>query len=718
MMAQKTTLETSTAFCALMVWLLIAGSAHAQTALPPVSVPVVPDQAEQNQAGLKQPLDTSLLNKQSLQSKLPSVTETAQFLDGLPGVGLYSAGGFSSLPTVRGMNDDRINTLVDGVPLIAACPNHMNPVLSYVQPSNVSSIQVMSGITPVSKGGDSIGGTIEVKTAPPIFASGDAILTQGSLSSFFKSVNRALTLSANGVIANDKLSFAYAGSGAEGRDYKDGDGNRIAATRFIAQNHDIKVAFKGDGTLAEMEFGLQSLPFEGFPNQFMDMLGNQSRFASGRYQSDQSWGQLDAKAYWRYTTHYMNFLSDRYTTSSMPMNTKETEAGYVVKGDVPLSNQNGTVRVGNEYHFNVLNDWWRQGTGMMNPNIFANVHNATRNRVGTFIEWEAQPLPQWTTLLGIRNDTVMMDTGNVQGYRSAGYAADAAAFNALDHQKTDINFDVTALAQYEASKMNTDEIGYAHKTRSPNFYERYAWSTGAMASSMIGWFGDANGYVGSVSLRPEQANIFSSTIRLHDNAKQDWDVKLTPYYNYIRDYIGVDYRGSNAMMAKGASLLQFANHDAMTYGLELTGAKALLKDDTVGQVDVTGTGSLQRGYEINNGNSLYHMMPLGFSLAVKHQLGGWSNVVEVKATSSKSEADPLRHEPFTPGFAVINFRTAYDWRNIRLDAGIDNLLNQQYYSPLGGVDLADWKANHNTNVPLIPLASPGRSYNAGVTVKF
>jgi iron complex outermembrane receptor protein len=110
---------------------------------------------------------------------------------------------------------------------------------------------------------------------------------------------------------------------------------------------------------------------------------------------------------------------------------------------------------------------------------------------------------------------------------------------------------------------------------------------------------------------------------------------------------------------------------------------------------------------------------LSLAVTLTHTLGPWSSAIEAKATASKSQADPLRHEPFTPGYAVLNLRTSYDWRNLRLDAGIDNLLNQQYYSPLGGIDLADWRANGSSaTTPPTPLAAPGRSFNAGVTVKF
>jgi iron complex outermembrane receptor protein len=85
----------------------------------------------------------------------------------VPGVSLYGAGGVSSLPAIHGLADDRLRIKVDGMDLIASCPNHMNPPLSYLDPSNVGSLKVYAGITPVSVGGDSIGGTIVAETPAP-----------------------------------------------------------------------------------------------------------------------------------------------------------------------------------------------------------------------------------------------------------------------------------------------------------------------------------------------------------------------------------------------------------------------------------------------------------------------------------------------------------------------------------------------------------------------
>ena len=52
----------------------------------------------------------------------------------------------------------------------------------------------------------------------------------------------------------------------------------------------------------------------------------------------------------------------------------------------------------------------------MCSNTFWNINSGQRYDLGTFAEWEKKWDPQWTTLLGVRNDAVWMNTGNVQGY--------------------------------------------------------------------------------------------------------------------------------------------------------------------------------------------------------------------------------------------------------------------------------------------------------------
>jgi iron complex outermembrane receptor protein len=103
-------------------------------------------------------------------------------------------------------------------------------------------------------------------------------------------------------------------------------------------------------------------------------------------------------------------------------------------------------------------------------------------------------------------EQVKMDAGAVRGYNpqpAMGFQArDANAFNARTTD-TDNNTDLTAAASYTASPNYAIEFGFAHKTRSPNVYERFTWSSWQMAALMNNFVGDGNGYFGNPALKPE-----------------------------------------------------------------------------------------------------------------------------------------------------------------------------------------------------------------------
>src|SRR3546814_4703007 len=65
-------------------------------------------------------------------------------------------------------------------------------------------------------------------------------------------------------------------------------------------------------------------PYEGFPNQYMDMTSNKSWYLNGHWKGAFDWGDLDLRAFYRDTDHRMNFLADKggTATGGMPMNTE------------------------------------------------------------------------------------------------------------------------------------------------------------------------------------------------------------------------------------------------------------------------------------------------------------------------------------------------------------------------------------------------------------
>ena len=700
-----------------------------------------------------EPVGASSADADALQSGRAASSDTASLLRNLPGVSLFGAGGVSSLPSVHGLADDRLRIQVDGMDLISACGNHMNPPLSYIDPTRVDTVRLFAGVTPVSVGGDSIGATIQVNSPAPEFAApGQSRLLKGQAGTFFRSNGNAIGAHLSGTYATEQMSLRYDGSTAKADDYKAGDvfkpagaaatdrptrwlpGDVVGSSSYKTTNHALAYALRNENHLVEMRLGLQDIPYQNYPNQRMDMTGNDSHQFNLRYQGNYAWGQLQARAYHEKTRHSMNYGEDKQywygpanNVPGMPMDTEGKTTGVRVRGDITLSARD-TLRVGAEAQQYSLDDWWLPSGGGMAPNTFWNIRGGQRDRFDVFGEWEARWNPQWLSQVGLRSSHVRTNSGAVQGYNSS-YDMEANAFNARDRQRTDHNLDFTALARYTHNDQASYEFGFAHKTRSPNLYERYTWSTGGMAMRMINMVGDGNGYVGNPDLKPETANTLSATADWHDATGERWGVKFTPYLTYVNDYI--DARrcsGSGAMSActsanqtanTGFVYLQFANQDARLHGFDLSGFADLGKSAQWGQFTLSGMLNFVNGKNRTTGDHLYNIMPLNARVALTQRLGAWTGTAEVLMVDGKSRLSAVRNELPTAGYGLLNLRASYEWKQVRLDFGIDNLFDRFYNHPQGGAYLGQGRTMAATAVPWgVSVPGMGRSVSAGVTVKF
>jgi iron complex outermembrane receptor protein len=639
----------------------------------------------------------------------------------LAGADSAQAGGVSSLPMLHGLGDDRIRTLVNGVPIGAACPMHMNPPLSYIDPANTSRIEVLPGATPVSLGGDSIGGTILVESTPPKFAATNgAVERDGSVSSFYRSNGAAIGGAAAASMATSNVSFAYAGSGVRAQDYRDGTGEKINASRFETSNQQITAAYRSGQDLYEFQAALQYMPYEGFPNADMDLTQNVGAFINARYKGSFDWGDMKIGAYYDHIRHQMNGNTpDRYPPSLsitgfgvFPTLERGQDFGYRIEADIAAAARD-TLRLGNELHGQTLDDRW-PGAPVGAQFDYVSINNGTRTQLGTFAEWERRWSGRSITLVGVRNDTIWMDTGPVQGYD--GIDSTAQAFNASHRARTDVNIDATLLTRYQPDDQESYSLGVARKNRSPNIYERYAWGTNTIGT--ITWFGDGNGYTGNPDLKPETAYTASISGDWHDRADRSWAVKVTPYYTRVQDYIGVVPICGPACSGMPGSQLIFANHTARLYGADVSAVYALSNTPEAGVFRLTGSGGFVRGDDLSTQTNLYHMMPLHGAIGLEHQQRQWSSALEFRAADRKTEVDTTRLEPRTPGYAILNLRTACEWRSVRFDFAITNLLDRPYENPLGGTWQSALYPQGLTGATFRPLPAAGRSFDTGVTLKF
>ncbi len=309
-----------------------------------------------------------------------TTSDTASLLRDVPGVSLYGAGGVSSLPSIHGLADDRLRIKVDGMDLISACPNHMNPALSYLDPSQVGIDQGLCRHRAGERRRRQHRRLDHCRNArPPSFAApGQGSLVKGEAGAFYRSNGNARGGNAAATYATESFNISYTGAIAKsdnydaGGDFKDSlfvagtdpgftgrpghtlPLDEVGSTAYDTRNHTLGLAFRGGNHLVEAKFGLQDLPEQLWPNQRMDMLGNDQKRVNLRYLGEFDWGTLEARVYHEDVDHFMDFGADKkywyqqgdpgtYSgdpcgapsatcAAGMPMYTASTNTGVVAQG--------------------------------------------------------------------------------------------------------------------------------------------------------------------------------------------------------------------------------------------------------------------------------------------------------------------------------------------------------------------------------------------------
>jgi len=734
----------------------------------------------------------STLDSADVARQRARTSDTAGLLRGIPGVATQGGGGVSSLPVMRGLADDRLRTQVDGVDLAAVCPNHMNPPLSYIDPTAVALVDVYPGVTPVSVGGDSIGGSIVVRSAGPEFARPGERLLGAQTGAFYRGNADGWGGNLSGTYASDRLSLGYTGAYAQADNYEAADRfkdytftgrqghalptDEVGSTAYEATNQSVRIAWRSGGHLLDFTYGLQDIPYEAYANQRMDMTDNRSDQYNLVYTGRLEWGTVQARAYYQHTKHEMDFGDDKRfwygpgqppagsggdvaidgtpcspisgtrlvngqpvgCAAGMPMNTDGNNTGVTLSAAIPISEQS-LVRIGGEYVALRLDDWWSPSGAGMWPYVFLNINAGQRDRYAAFGEWELRG-DRMSNIVGVRFESVSTDAGPVHGYNTDAFPTsglgglgnqtrDAALFNALSRDRSDSNWDLSWLTRYTPAATQTYELGLGQKTRSPNLYERYTWSSWQMAAFMNNTVGDGNGYFGRIDLKPEVARTLSVTADWHDADGERWSVRVTPYYTRVDDYIDAIQWDSMANAPRvvpvvgNFTVLRYANQSARLYGVDFSGQSRLAEADRFGRFTASLVGSYTSGTNEDTDDNLYNVMPLNATLALTQALGSWRNSVEGEFVAAKDDVSQVRNEVRTAGYGLMHLRSRYERDRWSAELGVENLLDRYYEPPLGGAYLGQGTTMTIPPAPNqprwgTPVPGAGRSVYAAVNLRF
>jgi iron complex outermembrane receptor protein len=599
--------------------------------------------------------------------------DTAAMVRNLPGASIVRNGSQTGILQLRGLSGDRVAVRVDGMTITPACPNHMDPPLHYAHPSNGDLVELMAGISPVSTGGDHIGGALLVKSADPEFAKDGSLLMLGALGASFLGNQDATQLRADLSLAGENAAVQYRGSAATADDLRY-PGGTVSASGYDTTSHDLTGSWRTTHGFIAVDVGFSSTRDAGTPSLPMDMVKDDAWRVGITQKETFSWGTLENRLYVHDIDHLMdNFSLRPVMPGGMAMESPATSRDYGWRGDIAWPMGEHTLRTGIDLHRNEFDaEQVAVATGMRRDTFEDN----TRSRYGAYVEWDQKHSDQWSMRYGLRGDVVTSDAGAVSNaiMPNPMIDVDLNAFNASDRSFSDVLPAGAAALRFEPDDKTGIELAAALKSRAPSLVERYLW-TPLNASAGLA---DGRTYLGNLGLDPET----SMQISLAATRKGDsWHAGITPFYQNVHDYIqGMPIA---RMDMNGLPVLQYDNIDrAELYGLELTGGWQITEE-----VTLAGSISHVRGRNADTGDDLYRIAPLHglFDLGYRRDL--WEANLEWVWASAQNRVSQIQNEPTTPGYGILNLRVAKTFADsVRLEVGVENLLDKRYADHLGGVN--------------------------------
>jgi iron complex outermembrane receptor protein len=663
----------------------------------------------------------------SEQSYAPS--DPADLLRYAPGAAVNKNGPLTGISQYRGMFGSRINTQVDGLNVAPACPNWMDPPLSFIPIGDLQELTVVRGISPVSAGSEAIGGTIRATTRQGDFGASEDFEPHGIVGIGGQTVADGYHGDALFWLSNQHHRFQISGVYRRGDDFNAGHGERVFPTRYERWKAGVGYGYENGGQKGGFSYSFDETGSTGTPALPMDVRSVGAHSLRAHFGNTFGPMKVETRLHYVDGEHEM----DNFSLRGPPRTIRGTELrrlskssaedyAYDLRGSLALGD--GELRIGT--------DGWRPkyNAKIRSPDDpsfeVVNFKNVRRNRLGLFGEWEGELVGNWSLLAGVRYTHISSDADRVSaaglGMNQGNAELLAAEFNASSRRQRDHLLDLSAVLTLALTDGMTLEFGAARKQRGPSYQERYLWlpleSTAGLA--------DGRNYIGDVNLKPETAYHFDLGLNAVIRG-----IEFTPrvFYKRVDDYIqgspltsgpAVAFRGMAANAVRGMGFcqanptdptcvpMQFSNVDAEFYGVD-AGFRASVTD----RWRIDGNVSYVRGRRRDVSDNLYRIAPLNGILALTYLGRSWSISAEGEFFANQGDVSEVNAEQETDGYALLNVYGQYTFTHaLTIRTGVRNVFGSFYQNHVSGINrvVAD-RDGGRTDLDLGErLPGPGRNF--------
>ncbi len=633
----------------------------------------------------------------------------------IPGVYGHSRAADAMEPNIRGLGFDRITTTLNGLPLFNGSPERTNSPVVLLGPVAVDSLRVVKALPSVTDGPATTGGRIELSTTPAPASSAASAPVGGFVGTTYNGARDGFTtqglLRAQAGDWNGRVTFFRNDLG----DYSAPDGQVVAA-RLDDLGASAALGWQHEQNSVRVEYlhrrlrldQTVSLPLDG-KNSDADVItiNGESAVAAGALE------KIEWRAGYAFTDPFIT--SEDRPAPSLIFAQATTRSGGGKLASVWRTGASGTLTAGADFTQQERNAVRTTSTGQ--DHIWP---DAIYQDAGLFAEWSRPLSPQWNLRLGARGDYVSSDARD----------ADKLALGRPIRDQF-VLYNGPAAAQVKRE----DRVGSGNAV----FY----WTDGGDLSAFVGGGiseqpapvteryraflnalgGDGKGNnafeLGNPALRPERKKELAAGGGWN---RGWWKLSANLYYYLIDDFIlrtPVGVTRAPPPPPPGLVVFGYRNINAEFYGGE-----AGLTLRPLPRVTLPLTFAVAEGRSRDTGTGLAEIPPWEATAAIRYQQTAqayqlWSQLGS-RFVGAKSNPAPLDNPLYsrTGGFSVLHARAGLLLaKRVRVEAGVENLLNRQYTEyltpPVSPFKPASGNLNPGDRVP-----GAGRSVWVSTTLEF
>lgn len=626
--------------------------------------------------------------------------DTADVLRKMPGAYVNKNGALSGIAQYRGLFGSRVNVKADGVKVVESCSNSMDSPMSHVPASMVDAVILQRGVTSISEGVETIGGSIDVISRN---SSNDTDGFSGELNLGINSANSGKTGSLNLRSKHEAhtLSLGVDSESADDQSFPHGD---VVFTGLERDYYSLGYEYDDGKRYFSVSSNYNHTGETGTPALGMDITYAKGGISSMEFSTElnDSWN-LETSLAHQYTKHLMDNYRHRNQDAAnfRESLTRVKRDAFSVKA---LKKYNkSSLSFGLDY------DDTSNTADITNPNnaMFKITNfDVTKERLSLFVEYQRKINDHHQFTTGIRFTDTEANSGMVDSSMAAMQTSMGQMhrtlrdrFNEANRKKSDENIDVMFNWQQTINDNLSLEYGFGIKNRAPTHQERYLW----LPLEATAGLADGRQYLGNLDLDSEQAYQWEFGVNYSNDS-----FSATPhiFYHRIDNYIqGVP----NTIMPAPANVLRYDNVDAELYGFDVEWSYQF--NDSFSIHNVT---SYVRGKRRDIDDNLYRIAPVNTWINLSYESDQWSYDTDIMAALKQDDVSVTNSEKVTPGYGVLNLsviRSLTDSSYVRF--AVNNVFDKLYYHHTNGYNRNN--TNYDVgfdagNLQAFRLPSEGRSF--------